>query len=146
MGKYGRITTQPPPPTRPWKIHPIWQGIGCILLVIGPFTVFGAAHLLVDMDMKYGWFRVPPEMTGSFTIPGTIQFFEWSFRLGEDLVIPHFFADLITTVLLLMMVFAFVMIIYSIVYAFLGPRRYGPRDSPPIRLNMKKRRRKAPKK
>jgi hypothetical protein len=143
MGKYGRIAKQVPPPKRPWEIHPIWQGFGCILLVIGPITAFGVAHLLVDMDIKQGWFRVPPEMIGSITIPGTINFFDWSFRISKDLTIPHFYADLLTTVLLLMMVFAFVMIFYSIVYAFLGPRRYGPQDSPPIRLNQKKRRRKA---
>jgi len=140
MGKYGRLTKQTPPPKRPWAIHPIWRGFGCILLVVGPFTAFIAAHLLVDMDLKQGWFRVPSEMTRPFTFPGTIRFLELSFRIGKDLTIPHFFADLMTTVLLLLLIFALVMIIYSIVYSFLGPRRYGPMDSPPIRLSRKKRR------
>jgi hypothetical protein len=142
MGKYGRLTKQTPPPKRPWAIHPIWQGFGCILLVIGPVTAFAAAHLLVEMDLNHGWFRVPPEMTRPITLPGTIRIFEWSYRIGKDLTISHFYADLMTTVLLLLMVFAFVMIFYSVVYGFLGPRRYGPMDSPPIRLSQKKRRKK----
>ncbi len=141
MGKYGRLTKQVPPPPRPWAIHPIWRGFGCILLVVGPFTAFGVAHLLVDMDMKQGWFRVPPEMLRTITIPGTIRLLQWSFPIGQDLVIPHFFADLLVTVLLMLLVFALIMIIYSTIYAFIGPRRYGPLDSPPIRLNQKKRRR-----
>jgi hypothetical protein len=145
MGKYGRLTKQTAPPKRPWAIHPIWQGIGCILLVIGPIIACGASHLLVDLDLKQGWFHVPPEMTGSITIPGTIQLFEWSYPISKDLTIPHFYADLLLTVLLLLMVFAFVMIIYSLVYALLGPRRYGPMDSPPIRLSHKRKQQKASK-
>jgi len=142
MGKYGRLTKQAPPPKRPWVIHPIWQGFGCILLVVGPFTAFAAAHLLVEMDMKRGWFRVPPEMTGPVTLPGTIHFLEWSYRIADDLAISHFYADLVVTVLLVLLVFALVMIIYSIIYGFLGPRRYGPLDSPPIRRSQIRRRNK----
>jgi small neutral amino acid transporter SnatA (MarC family) len=140
MGKYSRLTRQASLPKRPWVIHPIWQGFGCILLVVGPFMAFAGAHLLVETDMQRGWVGVPPEMTRTITVPGTINIFMWSFRIGNDLAIPHFYADLVVAILLVMLIFALVMIIYSIIYSFLGPRRYGPLDSPPIRRSQIRRR------
>lgn len=119
MGKYGN--RQVPPPSRPWQVHPIWRGIGCLMLVIGPPVAFAAADMLIKMNMEAGWMPVPPEMRRPFTIP----------QLGYT--VDHALASLILAVVLLILGFAVLMVIYAIVYGMMGPSRYGPLDSPPIR-------------
>ena len=119
MGKYGK--RQVPPPQRPWQVHPIWRGIGCLLVLIGPPLAFSAAHYLVEMNFEYGWLPVPGDFRQPFTIPFV------------DYILPHALASLLVAVILLLLGFAIIMIVYSTIYAILGPSRYGPLDSPPIR-------------
>jgi hypothetical protein len=121
MAKYSRTSVQAPPPPRPWAVHPIWRGIGCFLIVIGPVIAFAGAHLLLDMNQERGWYPVPPELAAPFTVPG----------IGYN--INHFFGDLLVGVVLLFIGFALIMVLYAILYSILGPARYGPLDSPPVR-------------
>ncbi len=102
---------------------------------------FAVAHILVEKNMEQGWFRMPSELMNTYTVPGTIFFMERSFKIGESLTIHHFYADLIAAVLVLLLGFALVVIVYSIVYGFLGPRRLSPLDSPPIRRSQKRKHR-----
>ena len=119
MGKYGM--RQVAPPQRPWQIHPIWRSIGCLMLLIGPPLAYSIAHYLVEMNYEYGWLPVPAEFRRAFVIPYL------------DVTLPHALASLLVAVVLLLLGFALTVIIYSTVYAILGPSRYGPLDSPPIR-------------
>jgi hypothetical protein len=32
----------------PWRVHPIWRGIGCLLLIVTPIIAFGLAETLVS--------------------------------------------------------------------------------------------------
>lgn len=118
MGKYSQ--RQIPPPERPWAIHPIWRGIGCLLIVIGPFIAFAAADIIVKAAIKGSWIAIPPEFRNTFTIP----------QVGYTL--NNLYANLIVTALLLLLGFAAIMIFYSIIYAVMGPRR-SPLDAPPMR-------------
>lgn len=31
----------------PWRVHPIWRGIGCLLLILIPIISYGLAELLL---------------------------------------------------------------------------------------------------
>lgn len=31
----------------PWRVHPIWRGIGCMLLIVIPIIAFGLAETLI---------------------------------------------------------------------------------------------------
>jgi hypothetical protein len=31
----------------PWRVHPIWRGIGCLLLIILPFVAYGLTDVIV---------------------------------------------------------------------------------------------------
>ena len=119
MGRYSHRPAEVK--ERPYEIHPIWRGIGCIMLVIGPFMAFAAAHILVGLDMEYGWLPVPREMRGAFSIDAL------------ELTIEHQYADLLVMAVLLLLGFGLIMVIYAIVYGMAGPKRFGPMDSPPIR-------------
>jgi len=127
MGKYTTFGRQPAPKKRPWDVHPVWRGIGCLLLIIVPILGFAMAHFLIEINNAQGWLAVPREMSGPFTIP----------RVGYT--ISHFYADLLITAILLLLGFAAVMIIYSLMYRVMGPSRYSPMDAPPIRGSRKRR-------
>ena len=128
MAKYS--SRQQPPPPRPYKIHPIWRGIGCLLVLIGPPLAFLIAHLLVDMNIENGWYPIPGELMRPYTIPG----------IGYTL--SHLYATLIVAMVLILFGIALIMIVYTTVYSLMGPKRYGPLDAPPVReMPHKKKRR-----
>ena len=43
-----------------------------------------------------------------------------------------FFGDLLIAGVFLLIGFALIMIVYSIIYSIMGPPRYGPLDAPPV--------------
>lgn len=128
MGKYG--TRQAPPPERPWQIHPVWRGIGCLMLLIFPPVAFAAGHLLVEANLENAWYPIPREFMGSFTIPTT------------SITFPHFYSTMMVATILLLLGFGVVMVIYAAMYSAVGPSRYGPLDSPPVRSGASARKRK----
>jgi len=121
MSKYSRLNQQSSVKPRPWDVHPIWRGIGCLLFLIAPFIAFAAADLIVQLIIDNGWYPVPPELSRQLTID----------FLG--LTLRHFFGTLMVTAILLLLGFAFIMVVYSLIYALMGPSRYGPLDARPIR-------------
>jgi hypothetical protein len=129
MAKYGKLSQQVAPPPRPWQVHPIWRGIGCLFVLIGPVVAYAAADLLVRSNMDAGWVPTPPELMRTIRIPVL------------DIAIEHALANLLLTVILLLIGFSIIMVVYAIVYSILGPPRYGPLDSPPIRDSTPRRRR-----
>jgi hypothetical protein len=126
MTKYTSYTRLVPPKPRPWDVNPIWRGIGCLLLVIGPFVAYAAADLIVQMVLDKKLYPVPPELMHTFTIP----YLDYSLR--------HFYADLLVGGILLLLGFGLIMIIYSIAYSIIGPSRYGPLDASPIRRKVRR--------
>lgn len=132
MGKYDKASYRTPPPTRPWKIHPIWRGIGCLWFLISPVLAYAIASLLVNYDMKTGFFPIPADLTRAVTIPIA------RFLPINNLVVPQLYGNLMVTALLLLVGFGVVMVIYAIIYSVMGPKRLGPLDAPPIRRRTRK--------
>jgi hypothetical protein len=97
-------------------VHPIWRGIGCILLILLPILAFAGAKLLVQANIKQRWINIPQEMTGSFTAP---------------LVGRVFFADLAVWIILIVIGFGLLTAVYALIYRLLGPPTRGPLESPP---------------
>jgi hypothetical protein len=132
MGKYDKAAYRTPPPQRPWKIHPIWAGIGCLWFLISPVLAYAIASLLIEYDMKSGFFPLPGDLIRSVTIP-LARFFPIN-----NLVVPHLYANLMLTGIIMLMGFGVVMVIYAIIYSMMGPKRIGPLDAPPIRRKTRK--------
>ena len=58
MGKYERFdyqTRKKPPP----KIHPIWRGIGCMMLILIPVVAYAAANVFADVAPNWTVFGRP---------------------------------------------------------------------------------------
>jgi hypothetical protein len=116
MGKYSRAYLHPQSRASQLAAHPLWRGIGCILIIVVPIISFAAARLMVQANTNQGWIGIPAEMTGSFRIPflGTV-----------------YFLDLAITLVFIIIGFGILTIFYALMYRLFGPPRYGPLDVPP---------------
>jgi hypothetical protein len=132
MGKYDKASYRTPPPQRPWKIHPIWRGIGCLWFLLAPVLAYAIASMLVQYDMKSGFFPIPFDLTRAVTIP-LARYFPIN-----NLVVPNLYANLMVSAVLLVVGFGAVMVIYAIIYSMMGPKRLGPLDAAPIRRKTRK--------
>jgi hypothetical protein len=120
MGKYDKFNPRASAAQRPWDIHPIWQGIGCLLLILIPIMAYAGAALLVQANVSQGWVPIAPELAQTVTIPNVGSF-------------DYLFANLLVAALLALLGFGLIVAIYSLVYRAVGPSRLGPLDAEPIR-------------
>ncbi|HWQ84115.1 MAG TPA: hypothetical protein VN363_06080 [Anaerolineales bacterium] len=120
MGKYSSYNRRTPLDERPWTIHPIWRGIGCVLMLLIPIMAYAGAILLVQANTRQGWIPMPSELTRTITLP-------W---IGE---VEHLFANMIVALLLALIGFALLSFFYSIFYRLMNPDPLGPLDAKPVR-------------
>jgi len=126
MAKYQKYNPRDRAAPRPWSIHPVWRGIGCLMMVIIPIMAWAAATLLVQENAKRGWLPMPAQLVQTVNLP----------LIGAA---PFFFANLLTAVILALIGFGLFTIIYSMIFSALGPPRYGPLDAPPDHRRPRKR-------
>ena len=117
MAKYSFYARQAPPKPRPWKIHPVWRGIGFLIMLLLPLLSYAGAVLLVEANFKQNWMPVPSELITAYRLP----------VVG---VVPHLLGTLVVTILLIFISFAGLMVLYAFLYRFVGPPTLGPFDVP----------------
>jgi hypothetical protein len=44
------------------RIHPVWRGVGCALMVLIPIIAFAGANVLLDLNGKNNWFPLPADL------------------------------------------------------------------------------------
>jgi hypothetical protein len=115
----GRYTVVKKPEEKPPEIHPIWRGIGFLMMILLPLVSFAGALILLQENKARGWVDIPPKAL----IPGPYP---------EALVI------LFITVILCVALFAVFQLITFVVFKLFGPPRYGFTDVPPITRRVKK--------
>ena len=114
MGKFTKFSTVVEPKKRPWKIHPIWRGIGCVIIILIPIISYAGSVLLVDANLKNRWLPIPREFIGP---------------AGMEML----YIQIGVTILLILSGYIFIVFLYSILYRSLGPPQKGPLDAPPVR-------------
>jgi hypothetical protein len=116
-------------------IHPIWRGIGCLMLILIPIVAYAAADTFYDNAADLSLF-------GSTVFPRTGILYRvfFSFGLFGDITLRFTFFHLIFVVIFSVVSFLIFSFIYTIVYRFTGPPQYGPTDSPPMRRRKSKQR------
>lgn len=110
---------------RRWDVHPIWRGIGLVMLVLLPLISFAAAVLIIRANQEQKWFSTPEEFSGYFETPQLAS-------LAPELE-RVYYMDLGLTFVFVVLGFGIFTVIYSFMWGQLGPSRYGPVDSPPIK-------------
>lgn len=135
MGKYAPSVRRSN--IKPERPHPVWRGIGCLIMIIVPVLSYAAASVtmpalreagLVPYDLM-GTPRVPDWMWISPVVAGFFQRI-----IGR----PMFSAIMLLTVLYIIFLGGFFSFAYALLYRFVGPPRYGPTDAEPVRKKIRK--------
>ena len=100
----GRIQYDRDVQDKPTSVHPIWRGIGFLLLGVIALMSYAGANLLVEANKTNGWISVPRDIQGGV---------RWA---------PDLYAELIVMFFLMMIGFGVLTIVYSIIYKISRPR------------------------
>lgn len=91
MNYQPRITRRSQRSLFPWKIHPVWRGIGCLLAILIPaLSISLAAYLIANMQGGELVIETPPVVVPFL---GEVENFWLIFGLGL-LFVPGFFIAL----------------------------------------------------
>ncbi len=119
---------------RPWKIHPVWRGIGCVLIIMIPILSYAGAVMVMNSNP---WIHLFPS---SLFRPVVIRYVNVSLidsvigaintiLAGFGLIYGHVFFLLV----FIFIGFGVLSILYGFLYRAMGPPRYSRLDAPPIK-------------
>lgn len=106
-------------PTKPSKlpVHPIWRGIGCILIGVIPLASYFISSLMIDNKEKYPWLIIPEDLV--------MQSYP-----KDPVIIVRFVYALI----IMLIISAVLSLITALMMRLFAPSRYGPVDIPPEKI------------
>ena len=117
--------------------HPIWRGIGCLIIIIVPILSFAAANVSMPFFLNRG--LVPNELLFTPELPRWL----WYAPVLAQIIQYLFgrfaiFATLILTFIFIVILGGIFSVIYATMYRIVAPARYGPLDAPPPKVKIKK--------
>jgi hypothetical protein len=130
MGKYTSFEKKRAPRH---TIHPIWSGIGFLMVIIVPVMTWAAASITVDYGQKQGWpiLRSFPRYLDIpailYNIPG----------VGMIAKMDNFAATAVFFLFMLIIFTGIFTVLYAFIYRLVGPPRYAPDDIPAPRVTTK---------
>jgi hypothetical protein len=116
--------------------HPIWRGIGCILMILVPIISFAFAELTLQLPLAQQY--VPYQLMGYPVMPAALWKNEFlapilAFLQSQQ----NLYAVVIFFLFYTLVIGAFVSIINAYLYKTVGPPQYGPQDAPPPKVKVK---------
>ena len=114
-----------PEPEHKDPVHPIWRGIGCLLLIIIPIVAFAGSIELVKANVPQQYVPLTADLANMTYLPVFNE------------TIPLFYVLIITAVLTILG-FIILTIVYSFIFRMGSGSRYGPLDAPPVKRKVKK--------
>lgn len=140
MSKYGNVRTAAPPKSRR-EPHPVWRGIGCLMMLFLPVISYAISMLTVDEAMRQG-IRLPEGLVMNpvmpeflFRVPGLVDLLYWI--QAQD----HLYAYLLVAFFILVLLGGIFSFAYALLYRVVGPPAYSQFDAPPPKVKVKKYRR-----
>ncbi len=120
------------------QVHPLWRGVGCIMMVVIPVISFMLAAFTVNLAVGQNW-PVPYQLMGPPAVPPLLfqsqALAPMAFYIQQQ---QNLYAILLMTVVYIVVLGAVVSTVYSIVYRYVGPSRYGPLDAEPANIRVKR--------
>lgn len=119
-------------------IHPVWRGIGCLIMVLMPIISGAAAQLMLDFGKSQKW----PFLT---ELSSLVRFPDIVYKIPGVLVVANYISSIpylkaltLFFVLLLILFSGVFAILNSVLYRVIGPPRYTPLDEPAPRVKTKR--------
>jgi hypothetical protein len=123
---------------RPYKIHPVWRGIGFLIMIIVPVMAWAGAAVLVEIAYKQGW-AFMREMSPTLKLPDVFYDLPGISTIANRISsVPNLPALLLFFLALLIVLTGVMSFIYSVVYRIIGPPRYTPLDAPAPKTRAKR--------
>jgi hypothetical protein len=136
MGKYSQLNIRSTKPRK--ETHPIWRGIGCILMVVVPFLSWGLAYITVKINYSLSTWFIPFQLLGTpYFPPNWFGFGYFDQVLFYFQSIDDFYALVVFTILYMIILAAFISAASALIYRLVNPSRYGPLDAPPPEIKVK---------
>ena len=137
MSKY-KFANSKDTPIKRHEVHPVMRGIGCVMMIIVPILAYIASDLLIGNG--FGRQVIPPAWYGRMEIPPLL--IQLTGPVGDALryiaSIEHLAANLVLTLVIVVIVGGLMSVVYGYIYELAGPPKYGPTDEPPIRKKVKR--------
>lgn len=117
MAKHNMFRSELPPKPAKLPVHPIWRGIGCVIITVLPLISYFIASSLIDNRDLYPWLVIP-----------------------EDILLSNYPKDPMITVrflyalIVLVALVAVLTLIMSIVMRIFAPSKYDSVDVPPEKI------------
>lgn len=118
-------------------LHPIWRGIGCIMIIIVPLMSYALAVLVTPSIKATG--ILPRELFLHLHFP------VWAYQTPVISPIAVFLSSLDNLGAIILFFFIFLVIlsgifsmIYAGIYQTIGPARYTALDAPPTKFSGKR--------
>jgi quinol-cytochrome oxidoreductase complex cytochrome b subunit len=99
-------------------IHPVWRGVGILLMVLIPVMGYVGALMVLEANRKNSWFRIP----GEVLVPGP-----------DNLIL----VKVILTIVIGAAVYFLFMMVTFIIFRIAAPPKLGPKDAPPVQWKTK---------
>jgi len=133
MGRYSAVANQRGP-NAPKEPHPIWNSLGCLMIVVVIAMSIALAYATVEYALDNRW-PIPPVLLAPIFLPGWM----FSYMPGLASILQRAFnvdflmAYAATAIVYIVVLGGLISILYAFIYRLVGPPKYGPLDSPPTR-------------
>ena len=137
MGRYGKFEMRKRVVKKTGP-HPLWQGIGCLIIIILPIISYALADVTIQAGINARWSLLPYGLLGAPRFPDFVwKFWQLAAIAGPLTRIHNLYANLVLTGIYVIVLGGVSSLGYAIIYRFIGPPRYGPQDVPPPRIKTK---------
>ena len=114
MSKYTSRSSKPMEPSRiNREIHPIWRGVGFVIMIITPLLGFAAMTVFMDANFEQGWVQFPKELLVN----------------GPD---QYLLVKILLTILFMLVFYGILTFFSFLIFRIVAPPQYGPYDVPPV--------------
>jgi hypothetical protein len=136
VSKYTRYERQKE--ERPWKIHPVWRGIGCFILLIIPVIAYAAAKEFLAYNAASNLLSLPEGMVQPIVIE-EIRIPYIVYPISFKWLAYFSYADFLFTAAFAFVGFGIFTVGYAFFFRMMRPSRYGRFDSAPLRMPKRRR-------
>ena len=135
MGKYSGTNFRAPK-AHVEHPHPIWRGIGCIMMIIIPIISFAMAEFTVQNTWAQQY--IPYQLLGYVVVPAKV----WKVGFLNPVLTfiqnqANLYGVLIFFLFYLLVLGSLMSIINAYLYKSFAPSRFGPQDAPPPKIKVR---------